>query len=97
VHTAVGGDVEVTDDGRLVIPGTSFLAGASDTLAHGVARLASLPSFSLAQALRLATRNPARVVGDTSDAALRPGTRNVMTFRWRPGDASLKDVQLVEG
>jgi N-acetylglucosamine-6-phosphate deacetylase len=96
-HTAVGGEVEVTGDGRLVVPGTPFLAGAAATIADGVARLASSSPLSLAQVLELATSNPQNVIaGEAAGSGLRTGRPDDMTFRWRPGDTSLRDVRVVE-
>jgi N-acetylglucosamine-6-phosphate deacetylase len=92
-RTPVGRDVELSPDGRLSYPGTPFLAGASRSLADGVATAVTLGGLTLSTALRLATENPGRFTGGRG--RLRPGApADVMTFGWRPGDATL-DVQTV--
>lgn len=65
-RTAVGALVELGSDQRLAEVGSELLAGAAATLLDGVRNVATRTTFSLADALRLATRNPAR---------LAPGTR----------------------
>jgi N-acetylglucosamine-6-phosphate deacetylase len=79
--TAVGGDVELTDDGRLLVRGTPYLAGAAAPLSDGVAWAAA--AFSLPEALTMATANPGRIVGGTV-GQLGPGVpvSSVITFRW---------------
>jgi N-acetylglucosamine-6-phosphate deacetylase len=59
-RTAVGSLVELDTDKRLSAPGGELLAGAAATLLHGVRNVATHTSFSLADALALATRAPAR-------------------------------------
>ncbi|MEV0284481.1 amidohydrolase family protein [Kribbella sp. NPDC050820] len=83
-ESAVGGDVELTEDGRLLVRGAPYLAGAAAPLKDGVAWTAKM--FSLPEALTMATTNPGRIVGGTT-GQLRPGTpmSSVVTFRWRDG------------
>jgi N-acetylglucosamine-6-phosphate deacetylase len=85
--STVGGDVELTDDGRLLVRGTPYLAGAAAPLADGVAWAAE--SFSLPEALTMATTNPGRIIAQSTQ--LTPGTRiaDVITFDWQPGDRAL--------
>lgn len=86
--TPVGGQVELAADGRLSLMGTPFLAGAALPLIAGVARAMRDAGLTLAQALRLATANPARFVGER--AALAVGLRaDLMRFHWAPGDDTL--------
>ncbi|WP_405065275.1 amidohydrolase family protein [Kribbella sp. NBC_01510] len=91
--STTGGDVELTDDGRLLVRGTPYLAGAAAPLADGVAWAAG--AFSLADALTMATVNPARIINSTRmipvAERLQPGTRisDVITFDWQPGDRTL--------
>lgn len=61
--TAVGGTVQLHANGRLSLAGTEFLAGAARPLKDGVARLVSV-GLSLHDALRMATENPGRFVGN---------------------------------
>ncbi|WP_329244712.1 amidohydrolase family protein [Actinoallomurus sp. NBC_01490] len=92
-RTAVGGDVELSEDGRLSYVGTPYLAGASRSLADGVATAISMGDLTLSTALRLATANPGRFAGGRG--VLRPGApADLITFAWRPGDTTL-DVRTV--
>ena len=61
--TPVGGRVHLSAEGRLSEAGTPYLAGAARPLADCVAGAVRLAGLTLAQALRLATENPARLTG----------------------------------
>jgi N-acetylglucosamine-6-phosphate deacetylase len=92
-RTPVGGEVELSPDGRLSYPGTPFLAGASRPLADGVATAITMADLTLAAALRLATANPGRFTG--ARGVLRPGApADLITFAWQPGDRTL-DIRTV--
>ena len=92
-RTTVGGEVELSADGRLSYPGTPFLAGATRPLADGVATAVAMADLTLAAALRLATANPGRFVGGRG--VLRPGApADLITFAWQPGDSTL-DIRIV--
>jgi len=89
----VGGEVELSETGRLSRVGTPFLAGASRSLADGVATAIALAGLTLSDALRLATANPGRFTGGRG--VLRPGApADLIAFAWRPGDTTL-DVRTV--
>jgi N-acetylglucosamine-6-phosphate deacetylase len=70
-QTAVGGKVELHENGRLNLAGTDFFAGAVLSLKDGVARVVSSTGISVAEALKMATANPGRFVGGIG--LLRPG------------------------
>jgi N-acetylglucosamine-6-phosphate deacetylase len=92
-HSTIGGPVELSETGRLSHAGTPFLAGASRSLADGVATAISMADLTLSTALRLATANPGRFAGGRG--VLRTGaTADLITFAWRPGDRTL-DVRTV--
>jgi N-acetylglucosamine-6-phosphate deacetylase len=82
-ESPIGGRVELTADGRLGIVGTPYLAGAARPLADGVAIMASQVGFSLGNAVRMVTRNPARFTRNV--AALIPGApADIVRFYWHP-------------
>jgi len=92
-RTAVGGEVELSEDGRLSLVGTPFLAGAARSLPDGVACAVDMAGLTLAAALELASGNPGRIVGDRG--MLRPGSpADLILFRWAPGMATLH-IELV--
>lgn len=61
-QTPVGGEVEMTADGRLTLPGSTLLAGATKTLTDCMRRLGRI-GISGADVVALAARNPARLLG----------------------------------
>jgi N-acetylglucosamine-6-phosphate deacetylase len=84
----IGGEVEVRADGRLGIAGTQYLAGAGHLLTQNVATLVNAVGLSLADALRLATRNPGAFAGGRGTLAV--GARvDLIAFRFAPGDGAL--------
>lgn len=85
---AIGGRVELTADGRLGVAGTPYLAGAALPLKDNVAIAARMAKLPLADALKLATINPGRVIGG-SGALTIGAPADIIRFRWSPGDATL--------
>ena len=77
--SAVGGDVELAETGRLSLAGTEFLAGAASPLKDGIVHAMSGAGISLAESLRMATANPGRFV--SGGGTLRPGSKaNLIRF-----------------
>jgi N-acetylglucosamine-6-phosphate deacetylase len=93
-HATVGGAVDVTDDGRLVLAGTTYLAGATASLSEGIARAVSMADISLGEAVLLATENPARVIDPSGPRGrlVVGGRAEFVTFDWRPGDVALRNL-----
>ena len=86
--TPIGGQVTLTDDGRLGLSGTPFLAGAARPLIDCIAWVVRDAGVSLADAVRMATANPAQFVGGGGELAV--GARaDMMRFRFQPGDSKL--------
>ncbi|MBV9547448.1 MAG: amidohydrolase family protein [Chloroflexi bacterium] len=100
-ETPVGGRVELTADNRLTLYGSPFLAGAASPLPCGVANAVRLAGLSLAEALRLSSTNPARVLGleRAGRGVVRVGASADLTvFRFAPGDPDLRvELTLVAG
>ncbi|MEX2119618.1 MAG: amidohydrolase family protein [Pirellulales bacterium] len=72
-YTGSGCQVDILDDGRLVIAGQQqLLAGASRPIGDGVANLIDFARIDLATAVAMATDHPARLLGLPS-RGLRPG------------------------
>lgn len=96
-RTPVGGEVELSESGRLSHLGSGYLAGAARSLMYGVATVANDPVFGLAAALDLATVNPGRFAGDRG--ILAPGRpADLIVFGWQPGDARLTlGTSMVQG
>ena len=62
-HGQLGGTVELRPDGRLVLPGTPYLAGSASSLKDGVENAVRLAGCTLAQACRMASLNPLAALG----------------------------------
>ena len=92
----VGGDVELSSDGRLSMAGTSLLAGAAKPLADGVALVTALEGFSLADAVTMAAINPARALG-LETALVEGAVADFIVFRWNPGETGLRLCDPVSG
>ncbi|KKB09276.1 N-acetylglucosamine-6-phosphate deacetylase [Devosia chinhatensis] len=87
-QTPIGGEVEVSPEGRLSVAGTPYLAGAGHLLDRNVAHAIEAGALTLAEALRLATRNPGIFAGDRG--ILAPGRRaDLVRFTWKSGDFRL--------
>lgn len=72
-YTSSGCELEILDDGRLVIAGQRrFLAGASRPIGVGIARVIRDAGVSLAEAVRMTTNNPAHLLGQP-ERELVPG------------------------
>jgi N-acetylglucosamine-6-phosphate deacetylase len=59
-YSLAGQPVDLTEDGRVVLAGTDRLAGSALHMHRGVENLMRLAGLSLADAVRMATINPAR-------------------------------------
>lgn len=87
-RSPIGGEVDVSADGRLSVAGTPYLAGAGHLLDRNIAYAIQATGISLAEALGLATRNPGRFMGGRGVLAL--GQRaDITLFSWRQGDETL--------
>ncbi|WP_430260497.1 N-acetylglucosamine-6-phosphate deacetylase [Neorhizobium sp. IRS_2294] len=84
----VGGDVEVSPEGRIGVAGTPYLAGASLPLSANVAMAAEMAGIPLADALLLATANPGRLV--RGRGRLEVGARaDLIRFGWPQGNRNI--------
>jgi N-acetylglucosamine-6-phosphate deacetylase len=89
-RTPVGGEVELSEDGRLSQRGTPYLAGAARSLTDGVAQVANLGPFSLAAAVSLATASPGRVAGGGRGTLAVGAPADLVRFHWSPGQQTLR-------
>jgi len=93
--TPIGGQVELSTDGRLSLPGTPFLAGSVVPLKDAVARLAAT-YLSLSESLQLVTQNPARLLGRTGKVQVG-GPADLIRFRWEPASGIQIESVLLQG
>lgn len=88
-ESPVGGKVDLHPDGRLNVAGSSYLAGATATLADAVAYVTANTSFPLGDAVQMATANPGRFAGGRG--VLHVGApADLIRFHWKPGCRTLK-------
>jgi N-acetylglucosamine-6-phosphate deacetylase len=87
-RTPVGGEVELSREGRLSHVGTPYLAGAARPVTDGVAHVAALGPFSLGDAVGLATTTPGAVAGGRGTLAIG-APADLVRFRWNAGKAGL--------
>jgi N-acetylglucosamine-6-phosphate deacetylase len=73
--TAVGGTVDLDENGRLSYVGTEFLAGAAASLPDGLRNVLRTTTVGLGRALKLVTENPARTLPGAAPGlgTLQPG------------------------
>jgi N-acetylglucosamine-6-phosphate deacetylase len=91
----VGGDVEISADGRIGVAGTPYLAGAGLPLAADLARAMAMARLTPQQALPLVTENPGRLLGARGRLAIGEPADLVL---WRAdGDALAVDMVWVAG
>jgi N-acetylglucosamine-6-phosphate deacetylase len=86
-------DVELTPAGRVVLAGTDRLAGSALRMDRGVENLMRLAGLSLADAVAMATVNPARAgnVPERSQGLLEGDRADLVQFRY---DAEEKKIEV---
>jgi N-acetylglucosamine-6-phosphate deacetylase len=88
-------DVELTEDGRVVLRGGTRLAGSSLRMDDAISNVMRMAGVSLPEALAMATRNPARVGRIAGrQRGLAPGERaDIVLFKW---DKAARRIHVVE-
>ncbi|MGQ7847507.1 N-acetylglucosamine-6-phosphate deacetylase [Granulosicoccus sp. 3-233] len=92
---AIGGEVELTANGRLSVADTPFLAGAAKPLPDGVAYCASLGNLSLGEALDMASAHPGEYLNQPQSLSVGQ-IADVIRFNWQPGDPTLKMTKVIK-
>ena len=88
-HLPDGAAVELSSDGRLALQGTPYLAGAVAPVSVGISNAMLHAGVSLAEATRMVTTNPSRLLGlgiGAGHESIRIGaTANLSVFRVAAG------------
>ncbi len=96
---AVGGKVKLLPSGRLNLFGTPYLAGSVSALPEGIANAVRYAGVTLAEAVRFATANPARLLrldGPRGRGAVRVGAMADLTlFRHDRADDTIAIMMTV--
>ena len=98
-YRGFGTDLELTPDGRLVLAGTSYLAGSTGTVEQSITMAMRHAGLSLADAVRLSTSNPAallppNLVGGNGHVRVG-GTADLVAFRLDPDTGDVQVEQTV--
>jgi len=68
-------EVVVTPEGKVMMPAQNVLAGASFLITEGIKNMMAFTQCSLADAVHMASRNPARLLGLHDRGEISPGKR----------------------
>lgn len=80
--TETGETIELTKEGKLHYPAQQVLYGSASPLTKGVGHIMKVTGCSLADAVKMASANPARLNGLTDRGELEPGLRaDLVLFR----------------
>lgn len=93
-------EVEIHENGKISLAGTPYLAGASLFLDHGIPNTVAFTNATLADAVDMASVNPARLLGvDDRLGRVAPGMEASLTlFRWTEGQRALSvEATIVRG
>ncbi len=85
-------EVEVSQDRRVSLPGTPYLAGSVLEMPTAIGNAVRFSDATLDQALRMATENPARLLGCLDEhGTLEPGRpADLVRFQWNEQSAALE-------
>jgi N-acetylglucosamine-6-phosphate deacetylase len=88
-------DLELTEDGRVVLAGQTRLAGSALRMDEGISNVMRMTGISLVEAISMATRNPARVGRIAGrQRGITTGERaDLVLFRY---DAETKAIEVVQ-
>jgi N-acetylglucosamine-6-phosphate deacetylase len=78
-------EFEVLPSGRIIVPGTTFLAGSSVFTDSCIGHLLSLGEVSLADAVDMAGARPRRLLGLEARCLEVGAPADLVLFDWRPG------------
>ena len=80
-HATIGGDVELSADGRLGMVGTATLAGAARPLLDCIGATVRMTGLTLSSVLEMSTSNPGDFVGGYGRLQLN-GRADLLQFQW---------------
>lgn len=75
IYKDFGTEVEVTKEGKVMMPSQNVLAGASFLITAGVENIMKFTQCSLADAINMASRNPAKLLGLGDRGVISVGKR----------------------
>lgn len=97
IYESFGTQVEMTPDGKITMPSQDVLAAASFLITKGIENVISYTHCSLAEAVHMASRNPAKLLGLTDRGLIEPGKRaDLFLFTIQDGKLTVQKT-LVKG
>ena len=99
IYRLGGQDLELTEDGRVVLAGQTRLAGSALRMDNAITNVMRMTGISLIEAISMATRNPARVGRIAGrQRGLAAGERaDFVLFRYEPDTKRINVVQTIVG
>jgi N-acetylglucosamine-6-phosphate deacetylase len=96
--TAIGGEVELDNRGRLSMVGTTFLAGAARPLVDGLALVLAKGILGPGDAVEAVSSRPAALVGATARGVLARGARaDLVRARWHGESGRIEVLETMVG
>jgi len=86
VYPTFDGSHEVLADGRVIVPGTTYLAGSGQFTDHCVSEMMRTTGIGLEEAIALATIRPCELLGLPIPEVAAGKTNPLMVFDWREGE-----------
>lgn len=97
VYESYGREVVMTPEGKISMPSQDVLAAASFLITKGIENIISFTQCSLPEAIHMATRNPARLLGLNDRGELSPGKRaDLVWFEMKNGELLVRKT-MVQG
>lgn len=94
----LSGPVELTADGAVRVAGTRYLAGSALDLGTAVANVVRFTGIELADAVAMASRQPAMLLGRADVGSLAPGcSADIVLARWPSGGGRLEILRTIAG
>jgi len=98
VYQFLSGPVELTLDRKVRSVGTQYLAGSVLDLGTAVANVIKCAGVDIADAIGMASRQPAMLLGRPDLGTLVPGSRaDIVLARWPVAEGRLEVVQTIAG
>lgn len=91
----LGQRVTLSPDGRIGLAGTPYLAGSALDLLSALAKVMAFAGVSLAEAVAMASANPARLLGVETGSLTRGGRGDLVLVRHEPGSGGIRAYRTV--
>lgn len=85
-------EVEAKPDGLICLPGTPYLFGAATTLEKCVGHVIAWAGASVADAVKMVTENPTRLLGRRLRVLEKGASANLILFGWEDGHIRVNDA-----